>query len=150
MNDVLDRLRRTKKILAGLVLFVAGVTLMVLDNTPLAQGWQWMAYIPWGELGAILIGAGLLSIWLDSYFDREQQQADDERLRDLLAEHAPAMKEAVIKGFAFEDKDLRRVATPELLDDIIANSLAMRLHDREFARELYTDIRDQAVRSVER
>ncbi|MEU3010221.1 hypothetical protein [Nocardia asteroides] len=90
--------------------------------------------LPWSELGAILFGAGLFSFWLDSYFERECSEVDEARLRRLLVEQAPARKEAVIKGFAFESEDLRRVATPELLDNIIGSSLALRLGDDEFAR----------------
>ncbi|WP_282777465.1 hypothetical protein [Nocardia sp. CC201C] len=151
MSSTLQRLHRTKKVLAGLVFFVVGVSLMVISRTvPAVREVAWLGPLPWNELGAILIGAGVFSIWLDAYFEREKREADEQRLRRMFREHAPAMKEAVIKGFAFEDADLRRVATPELLDDIISNSLALRLGDREFARELYADIRDQAVQSVER
>lgn len=151
MDDTLHRLIRTKKILAGLVLFMVGASLMTFGQIiPTVRELGWLAIVPWNELGVLLVGAGLLGIWLDSYFEREKQAADDERLDRMLTKHAPTIKDAVLKGFAFEDKDLRRVATPELLDDIITNSLAMRLGNREFARELYTDIRDQAVRSVER
>lgn len=151
MKDTLERFQRTKKILAGLVFVVVGVSLMAIGKAiPTERELAWLSVIPWSELGAILVGAGIFSLWLDAYFQRERQEADDERLRRMFAEQAPAMKEAVIKGFAFEDNDLRRVATPELLDEIIGNSLAMRLKDKDFARELYTDIRDQAVKSVER
>ncbi|MBF6259889.1 hypothetical protein IU468_26785 [Nocardia farcinica] len=151
MNDALNRLLRTKKILAVVVLFVTGVGLMAFSRSlPAMRELGWLSWVPWSELGALLVGAGLLGIWLDAYFEREKQKIDEARLRRLLIEQAPAMKDAVIKGFAFENEDLRRVATPQLLDDIIGSSLAMRLDDREFARELYADIRDQAVRSVER
>ncbi|MEV6254656.1 hypothetical protein AB0L97_15510 [Nocardia sp. NPDC051911] len=151
MNDALNRLLRTKKLLAVVVLFVTGVGLMAVGKSlPAGRELGWLSWVPWSELGALLVGAGLLGVWLDGYFEREKQEADEARLRRLLIEQAPAMKEAVIKGFAFADDDLQRVATPELLDEIIANSLAMRLKDREFARELYTDIRDQAVQSIER
>ncbi|CAM4362192.1 hypothetical protein NONI108955_22695 [Nocardia ninae] len=151
MNDTLHRFQRTKKILAGLVLVVAGASFIAVGKSiPTMRELAWLGVIPWSELGAVLIGAGVFSIWLDAYFEREKREADDERLRRLFVEQAPAMKAAVIKGFAFEDEDLRRVATPELLDSIIGNSLAMRLQDKDFARELYADIRDQAVKSVER
>ena len=151
MNDVLNRLLRTKKILAGLVFVFVGITFMTAGSAiPAVRELGWLNALPWTELGGILFGAGLFSLWLDSYFERERGEADEARLRRLLIEQAPAMREAVIKGFAFEDEDLRRVATPELLDNIIGSSLAMRLGDDEFARELYADIRDQAVQSVER
>ncbi|TLG09447.1 hypothetical protein FEK35_15080 [Nocardia cyriacigeorgica] len=151
MNDALTRLIRTKKILAGIVFVAVGVIFMVAARAiPSVRELGWLALIPWTEFGAILVGAGVFSIWLDSYFERERSEADEARLRRLLSEQAPAIRDAVIEGFAFENEDLRRVATPRLLDAIIGNSLAIRLDDREFAHELYADIRDQAVRSVER
>lgn len=55
----------------------------------------------------------------------------------------------MIQGFAFEPQDLARVSTPEVLDQIIENSLALRLGDETFAAEVYDDIRDQAVRASE-
>lgn len=48
------------------------------------DGWQLSDLIPWGELGGILIGGGLLGIWLDSLFQREQQEAQEEQLKKLL------------------------------------------------------------------
>ena len=57
---------------------------------------------------------------------------------------------AVVAGFAIHPEDLRRGATPELLDDIAANVMALRLGDEQFAREIYRDIRDQAIRAAER
>ena len=60
------------------------------------------------------------------------------------------MRDAVVEGFAIHPEDLKRVATPELLDDIAANVMALRLGDEQFAREIYRDIRDQAIRAAER
>jgi hypothetical protein len=60
------------------------------------------------------------------------------------------MRDAVIAGFAFEPDDLARVATPETLDKIITNGLAIRLGDAGFAEEIYRDVRQQAVGIPER
>ena len=57
---------------------------------------------------------------------------------------------AVVAGFAIHPEDLRRGATPELLDDIAVNVTALRLGDEQLAREIYRDIRDQAIRAAER
>ena len=46
------------------------------------------------------------------------------------------MRDAVVEGFAIHPEDLKRVATPELLDDIAANVMALRLGDEQFAREV--------------
>ncbi len=75
---------------------------------------------------------------------------DDARVRRLLKEAAPDFRDAVVRGFAVENDDLKRVATPELLDQIASNVLALRLGNRAFASEVYADIRDQAVRAPER
>lgn len=60
------------------------------------------------------------------------------------------MRDAVLEAFAANHADLKRVATPEMLDQIISNSLALRLDDQQFAREIYADVRDQAVSASER
>ena len=72
------------------------------------------------------------------------------RFRQIIREEAPAMRDAVVEGFSIHPEDLKRVATPELLDDIAANVMALRLGDEQFAREIYRDIRDQAIRAAER
>ena len=56
----------------------------------------------------------------------------------------------MINGFAIHKADLVRVATPELLDNIAANAMALRLGDEQFVRELYGDIRDQTIHAAER
>ncbi|NHC12669.1 hypothetical protein [Motilibacter deserti] len=60
------------------------------------------------------------------------------------------MRDAVIDGFAFEPADLARVATPETLDKIVTDGLALRLGDASFADEIYRDIRQQAIGMPER
>jgi hypothetical protein len=103
-----------------------------------------------GEIGSILIGAGVLSIWLDRFLQREQAEIDEQRLRRLLREQAPAIRDAVLDGFAANKPDLERVATPETLDRIITTGLGLRLRDERFAAEIYQDIRGQAIGPLER
>lgn len=151
MQDPITRLHRTKTTLACLLLVVAGVLVMVLDQRSSAwAGWGWLQPVPLNELGGILVGAGLVSVWLDGFLRREQEAVDDQRLRALLQEQAPAMRDAVLHAFAANHEDLERVATPEMLDQVITNSLALRLNDQQFADEVYRDIRDQAVMAEER
>jgi hypothetical protein len=73
-----------------------------------------------------------------------------QRLRQVLGEQAPAMRDAVIDGFAFQPDDLTRVASPETLDRIARNSLAIQLGDRALAEEVYADIRQQVIGAKER
>ena len=147
------RLRRLKAALLAVSFTLAGILLMMLNAwmTPLRLGdWQWLHALPLGELGGTLFGAGLLSTFFEYTFRRDQEAHTLARFRQIIREEAPAMRDAVVEGFAIHPDDLKRVATPELLDDIAANVMALRLGDEQFAREIYRDIRDQAIRAAER
>ena len=157
MSDVepspYHRLRRLKAALLAVSLTLAGILLMMLNAwlAPLQLGeWQWLHALPLGELGGTLFGAGLLSTFFEYTFRRDQEAHTLARFRQIIREEAPAMRDAVVEGFAIHPEDLKRVATPELLDDIAANVMALRLGDEQFAREIYRDIRDQAIRAAER
>ena len=147
------RLRRLKAALLAVSFTLAGILLMMLNAwlAPLQLGdWQWLHALPLGELGGTLFGAGLLSTFFEYTFRRDQEAHTLARFRQIIREEAPAMRDAVVEGFAIHPEDLKRVATPKLLDDIAANVMALRLDDEQFAREIYRDIRDQAIRAAER
>ena len=149
----LHRLRRLKAALLAVSFTLAGILLIMLNAwlAPLRLGdWQWLHALPLGELGGTLFGAGLLSTFFEYTFRRDQEAHTLARFRQIIREEAPAMRDAVVEGFAIHPEDLKRVATPELLDDIAANVMALRLGDEQFAREIYRDIRDQAIRAAER
>lgn len=150
MHDLLNRILHFKRLFLGLLLAVAAFAVNrlgdIVSGTPALHD---LSGFWWGETSAALFGA-CIAIFADAYFSREKEAADDERFRRILREEAPAMRRAVIDGFAFEPKELAQVATPDTLDKIIENSLAIRLDDQQFASELYRDIRDQAVKSSER
>lgn len=137
-------------ILAGVGLGVAGIFLIMVGRATDSDELSLAELIPWTELGGILIGAGLLGIWIDRFFQREQQAADEERLRQLMTEHAPVMRDAVLQAFAAGHADLERVAIPETLDGIITNSLGLRLEDQTFAEEIYADLTNQVINPPER
>lgn len=147
------RLRRTKAFLLATGLTLAGIVFILISHwiatVPLGS-WQWLGSVPFSEFGGILIGAGLLSTLFEYSFRKDQEEDTVERFRDIIKEQAPVMRDAVIDGFAIHPDDLKRVANPELLDDIAANVMALRLGDEQFAREIYADIRDQAIRAPER
>ncbi len=147
------RLRKTKAFLLATSLTLAGVLLIMLNGwvSNLNLGvWNWLHALPIGELGGTLFGAGLLSTLFEYTFRKDQEEATVEQFRQIIHEQAPAMRDAVIEGFAIHPEDLKRVSNPDLLDDIAANVMALRLGDEQFAREIYTDIRDQAIRAAER
>lgn len=147
------RLRKVKAALLAVSLTLAGILLMMLNGwiEHLKLGdWEWLHSIPLGELGGTLFGAGLLSTLFEYSFRKEQEEATVEQFRQIIHEQAPAMRDAVVEGFAIHPEDLKRVSNPDLLDDIAANVMSLRLGDEQFAREIYADIRDQAVRAAER
>lgn len=152
-TDLNHRLRKVKAALLAVSLTLAGILLMMLNGwiEHLKFGdWEWLHSIPLGELGGTLFGAGLLSTLFEYSFRKEQEEAAVEQFRQIIHEQAPAMRDAVVEGFAIHPEDLKRVSNPDLLDDIAANVMSLRLGDEQFAREIYADIRDQAVRAAER
>ncbi|MCM3895778.1 hypothetical protein ND991_11210 [Gordonia sputi] len=147
------RLRKTKAALLAVGLTLAGIVLITLNGwlATLDLGlWNWLHALPIGELGGTLFGAGLLGTLFEYSFRKDQEAATVEQFRQIIKEQAPAMRDAVVEGFAIHPEDLKRVANPALLDDIAANVMALRLGDEQFAREIYSEIRDQAIRAAER
>ena len=152
-NSLSQRLRKTKAALLAVVLTLAGILLIILNGwlSGLSLGdWSWLHALPLGELGGTLFGAGLLGTLFEYSFRKDQEAATTRQFRQIIHDEAPAMRDAVIEGFAIRPEDLKRVANPELLDVIAANVMVLRLGDEQFAREIYADIRDQAIRAVER
>ena len=147
------RLRKAKAALLVVSFTLAGILLMMLNAwlTPLQLGdWQWLHALPLGELGGTLFGAGLLSAFFEYTFRRDQERAVTERFRQTIRDEAPALRDAVIEAFRFDRQDVARIATPELLDDLARTSLGLRFGDPAFGREVYTDIRHQAMAAEER
>lgn len=151
LHRPLDRLYRTKLAYMATVLLFVGLGLLILGHwVPQLPGWQWLVAWPIVDIGSALFTTGLLGVtW--QYVDGEDREVrDTERLKRVLADSAPAMRDAVIRGFAFEPADLERVATDETLDRIITNGLGIRLGDVRFASEIYNDLCHQAIGLPER
>ena len=149
----IHRLRRAKAALLAVSLTLAGV-LILMGNAWLGQinlgAWAWIKAVPLGELGGALLSAGLIGSILDYSARRDQDEATSQRFRQIFSEQAPALRDAVIKGFRFDTADVRRIATPQLLDELAENSLGLRFGDADFGREVYRDIRHQAISAEER
>lgn len=151
MHDILNRLYKLKVILLALVTAFLGLALLFFAKWAQdAPGWEWTTRLPIFELGSTLFITGSLVIAWDYIDGKDREVREDARLRRLLAESAPAFREAVVRGFAVESDDLKRVATPELLDGIATNTLALRFGDKAFAHEVYSDILSQAIKASER
>lgn len=152
-QDLAFRLRKTKAALLAVALALAGILLIIANGWLSGMNlgsWNWLHVLPLGELGGTLFGAGLLGTLFEYSFRKDQEEATVEQFRAIIREQAPAMRDAVIEGFAIHPDDLKRVANPELLDDIASNVMSLRLGDEQFAREIYRDIRDQAIHAAER
>lgn len=151
MQSPLQRIYRLKLTLLAVVMTAVGIMLLFAAKTIESDlHFIWLQNWPVFELGSTLFITGALVIAFNYLDGRDKDAREDERIRRLLTESAPAMRDAVVRGFAVAPDDLERVATPALLDDIAANVLALRLGDRQFAEELYAELRDQAIRAPER
>lgn len=149
----IHRLRRAKAALLAVSLTLAGV-LILMGNAWLGQinlgAWAWIKAVPLGELGGALLSAGLIGSIVDYSARRDQDEATSRRFRQILSEQAPTIRDAVIEGFRFDTADVRRIATPQLLDELAENSLGLRFGNADFGREVYRDIRHQAISAEER
>lgn len=151
MHSPLHRLYQTKLTLLAVILTVAGVVLLVASYLAEELGrWRWLGSVPAVEFGAALFTTGLIVVAFE-YLDREDAEARAmQRFRKVLHEQAPAIRDAVIRGFAFSPEDLTNVASPATLDKIVTNCLAIQLEDRQLAEEVYADLKEQVIRSPER
>lgn len=151
MHDPLERLYRTKLALLATLLTAVGLGLLIFAHWIGTQPvWQWLRNWPLLDIGSGLFTTGLLGVALQYFDGQDSEERATARLERVIHGATPAMRDAVISGFAFEPEDLARVATPETLDAIASNALAIRLGDPVFAEEIYTDLRTQAISAPER
>lgn len=153
MNDphqLLSRIYRLKLLVIGAALLILGLLTSALA--------QWLAGTDAPHLAIALIGGmadvflvtGAIGIAVDFFTGRDKEAADTERLRNVLHEAAPDIRDAVIAGFAETPGQMRGVATVETLDKLATNALALRLDDAKFAAEIYSGLLAQAIRTPER
>ena len=150
MRDLLDQLYKTKLQLLAVLSTVGGIALLLLARwTETVADASWLTNLPLTDLGSALFTTGLLAVAFE-YLDRKDgDERANQRLRQVLREEAPAIRDAVVDGFAFNADALKNVASPELLDRIVSNALALRLGDPALAHDAYTDLRDQVIRAPE-
>ncbi|MBV9870348.1 MAG: hypothetical protein JO214_06970 [Frankiaceae bacterium] len=142
---------RAKLTILALVLLFVGLGLLIFGHWILSQAdWQWLRNWPIVDIGSGMFTTGLLGVGLQYLDSADSEIRDTERLKRVLTDTTPAMRDAVIDGFAFEPEDLARVATPEVLDRITTNALGIRLKDASFAREIVEDLQAQAINMPER
>ena len=156
-KDVLPlyrRLLKTKAALLAVSFTLIGILLIMLNAwlATLSLGdWSWLHHLPLDEIGGPLLGAGLVSTILDYSYRRDQEDVAIQRTQQAIIDLSPAKLWSVLcEGLSRHPAELARLTTPERLDDAAAAIMAQRLGDEQFAREIYTDIRDQAIRAAER
>ena len=156
-KDVLPlyrRLLKTKAALLAVSFTLIGILLIMLNAwlATLSLGdWSWLHHLPLDEVGGPLLGAGLVSTVLDYSYRRDQEDVAIQRTQQAIVDLSPAKLWSVLcEGLARHPAELAHLTTPERLDDAAAAIMAHRLGDEQFAREIYADIRDQAIRAAER
>ena len=150
-NVELLRIHRLKLTIVAIIAFILGIALLILARIARSDpALSWLVFWPLEEVGQTMVTAGIFTlVW--EYFDAKDKEArDSERIRRLLKESTPDFRDAVVRGFAVENDDLKRVANPELLDGLARNALALRLGDQAFAHEIYAGLLAQAISTPER
>jgi len=151
MQSSLQRLYKTKLVLLAVVAVVVGVALLFLAHWIDAQPQLHALHeLPITDIGSALFTSGLVVIFFEYLDQRDAEARAMEQLRTVLKEEAPAIRDAVVDGFAFAPDSLTSVAAPAVLDRIIENCLAIQLNEKELARDVYTDLKAQVLRSDER
>ncbi len=123
-SSLFYRLRKTKAALLAVSLTLAGILIIMFNGwiqTLDLHDWKWLASLPLGEIGGTLFGAGLLGTLFEYSFRKDQLEATAEQFRNVIKEQAPAMRDAVIEGFAVHPEDLERITKTDYLDDIASN-----------------------------
>lgn len=149
-STLLTRIYRLKLLFVGALLVILGLlTSTLAEWLKIEEAPQLLTAVVDG-LSSVFLVTGAIGIAVDFFTGRDKEAADVERNRQVQKELIPDYVDAVIDAFAFKRDDVARVATPELLDDLATNALALRLGDEQFAREIYEEVRDQAIRAPER
>jgi hypothetical protein len=151
MRNLLDQLYKTKLQLLAVILTVSGVALLVVVHwIDASHPPHWLTDLPLTDLGSALFTTGLLAVVFEYINRKDGETRTRQQLRDVLRAEAPAIRDAVYDGFAFNSDELKTVASPDTLDRLARNSLAVQLGDRTLAEDVYADLRSQVLRAPER
>jgi hypothetical protein len=151
MSSPLERLYKTKLALLSTIVTVVGIALMVIAHWASgSMAVTWLNALPVMDVGSALFTTGLIAIAF-AYIDQaDAETRANERLRKILAEEAPAIRDAVVDGFAFAPDSLTNVASDKTLDRIVENTLGIRLGDKELAADAYRDLKEQIIGAKQR
>ena len=133
MLSPLQRLYRTKLALLATIATVVGIAMQIFSYwlDPVTRSTWFTSNL--GGLGAGLLGIGLLGVLFQYVGDQDNEERAMQRLRTVLPEVVPEIRDSVIQAFAFDADDLARVTNPAVLDQIARNVMALQLGDRDLA-----------------
>ncbi|WP_199845124.1 MULTISPECIES: hypothetical protein [Streptomyces] len=151
MSSPLERLYKTKLALLSTIVTAVGAALMVFAHWASGSAAvTWLNNLPVMDVGSALFTTGLIAI-IFAYIDQKDAETlANERLRKILKEEAPAIRDAVVDGFAFAPEALTNVASVKTLDRIIENTLGIRLGNQELAADAYRDLKEQVIGARQR
>lgn len=155
MQDPHQRIVNLKLAFFAFVVAVAGVALMVLGKYLQATGATgFISFVPISEVGGTLLVAGIVGIGLDLWIGGDRgavvETLVEKVMIRVMARLAPTLRDSVIQAFADNIDNLSVVATDQFLDQLARNALTLRLGDKNFAEDIYEDVRDQAISATER
>ncbi|MFE1841842.1 hypothetical protein [Streptomyces sviceus] len=111
---------------------------------------NWLSGFLLTSSGGALFTTGLVAVGFEYVNNVDAEERGTERLRAVLEESAPVIRDSVVDGFAFAPKSLTAVAFPGTLDRIVNNTLGIRLGDAELAADVYGDLQRQVIGARER
>jgi hypothetical protein len=121
----------------------SGIAVMVLArNAGLVPR---LGFLPLTDLGSALFTTGVIGVALQYLDARDAEERATARLQRVLIDSAPAIRDAVIDGFAFSPEALTSVTSPAVLQQIVRNCLALQLQDAAMAAELHGELLEQAM-----
>ena len=151
MQPPLQQLYKTKLVLLAVIAVVMGSALLFVAHWIAAQSHlHGLHDLPIADIGSALFTSGLVVIFFEYLDKRDAELRAMQQLRTVLREEAPAIRDAVVAGFAFAPDSLASVAAPEVLDRIVENCLSIQLNDRPLATAVYHDVKMQVLESPRR
>lgn len=151
MQSPLQRLYKTKFVLTSFVGVVAGYLLMALGNhLDALSGFAFLKAVDLHDIGIVLMTSSLVVV-VFTYLGNEDAEREAKRqFREAIRDETPAIRDSVIEAMAFTPDRVLDVLASPVVDRVVENSLAKQLGSREFAADVYADLKAQLLRSTER
>jgi len=105
----------------------------------IAPSGAWLRTWPVNELGLALFTTGLFGVLLQYVGQRDVEEEQLERVRQVITEDLAARPDGLVA-----------MVSSETRDRIAENCLRLQLGDEALAHDLYTDLREQLLRTAER